>query len=230
MRQRDPGSTQRLISSRIAWRIGVCVSTGPDQRCGRTHRASCAGGRCPCCTQAPAPVRRPGRGDRFAGVERQRRRAAVRERFRTGSMLLEWLDSTTELISVADDLEALQILSELLARLTAVPAPPGLRLLSEHGAGLLGRLQAALARTLPGSQRSLLVDCAFGVEGSTRRAGRSPAARGSALLQHPRARTGRSEGTVASHRSQSHGGRSGLRPLGCVAQPMGRGGRDGRCG
>lgn len=78
----------------------------------------------------------------------------------SGSMLLERLDATAPLANVPDGLEALQILSELLARLTALPAPPGLRLLSEVGAGLLDRVQSALTRSLPPSQRSLLVNCA----------------------------------------------------------------------
>ena len=78
----------------------------------------------------------------------------------SGSMLLERLDATSHLIDVADDMEALRILSELLARLTAVPAPPGLRLLSDVGAELLERVGLALQRSLPASTRSLLVECA----------------------------------------------------------------------
>lgn len=82
----------------------------------------------------------------------------------SGSILLERLDATSPLIDVADDLEALQILSELLARLTAVPAPPGLRLLSDVGAELLERCGSALKRSLPASKRALLVDCAAALE------------------------------------------------------------------
>jgi len=79
---------------------------------------------------------------------------------RSGSMLLERLDPTSPLMDVADDLQALRILSELMARLTAVPAPPGLRLLSDVGAELLERVRSALMRSLPASTRGLLVDCA----------------------------------------------------------------------
>src|ERR1700722_20036996 len=43
----------------------------------------------------------------------------------SGSMLLERLDADRSLASVRDDLAALQILSELLARLSSVPAPDG---------------------------------------------------------------------------------------------------------
>lgn len=77
----------------------------------------------------------------------------------TGSMLLERLDATTSLVTIPDDMEAFQVLSELLARLTATAAPPGVPLLSDIGADLLERVQSALQRSLPESQRSLLVRC-----------------------------------------------------------------------
>ncbi len=78
----------------------------------------------------------------------------------TGSMLLERLNPTRSLRDLADDTEALQVLLELLARLTAVQAPPGLPRLADIGAGLLDRAEVALAGSLPESQRSLLVQCA----------------------------------------------------------------------
>jgi streptomycin 6-kinase len=78
----------------------------------------------------------------------------------TGSMLLERLDATSSLATIPDDMEAFQLSSELLARLTAIAAPPGLLLLSDVGADLLDRFQSALRRSLPESQRSLLVRCA----------------------------------------------------------------------
>jgi streptomycin 6-kinase len=77
----------------------------------------------------------------------------------TGSMLLERLDATSALVNVADDVEAFQILSELLARLDAMAAPFGVRRLSDFGAELLDRLPAVLMRPLPDSQRSVLVSC-----------------------------------------------------------------------
>ena len=83
---------------------------------------------------------------------------------RSGSMLLERLDATSSLMDVADGVEALRILSELMARLTAEPAPPGLRLLSDVGAELLDRVQSALTRSLPASTRTLLVGCAASLE------------------------------------------------------------------
>jgi len=89
----------------------------------------------------------------------------------SGSMLLERLDATRSLANIPDDMEAFQIVSELLARLTAIAAPPGLPLVSdmvtasgsqigfEYGAGLLDRVQSALRRSLPDLERSLLVQC-----------------------------------------------------------------------
>lgn len=89
----------------------------------------------------------------------------------TGSMLLERLDATSSLATIPDDMEAFQIVSELLARLTAIAAPPGVPLVSdmvtvsgsqigfEYGAGILDRVQSALRRSLPDLERSLLVQC-----------------------------------------------------------------------
>ena len=64
----------------------------------------------------------------------------------SGSMLLERLDAEQSLGSVADDLAALEILSELLAQLSAVPAPAGLRRLADVGADLLVRADLVLPR------------------------------------------------------------------------------------
>lgn len=52
-------------------------------------------------------------------------------------MLLERLDDERSLGTVRDDHEALRILSELLARLVAVPAPPRLRQLRDIATGML---------------------------------------------------------------------------------------------
>ncbi len=83
---------------------------------------------------------------------------------RSGAMLLERLDATSPLMDIADGLEALRILSELMARLTALPAPPGLRLLSDVGADLLERVRSVLKRSIPASKRTLLLDCAAALE------------------------------------------------------------------
>jgi streptomycin 6-kinase len=57
----------------------------------------------------------------------------------SGSMLLDRLDADRSLGSL-DDLVALQTLSELLARLTAVEAPAGIRHLSDVAAAMLERV------------------------------------------------------------------------------------------
>ena len=74
----------------------------------------------------------------------------------SGSMLLERLNADRTLATVTDDLAALQILSELLARLSAVPAPAGLRRLSDFAADLLDRVPRALTLARDPSQPSLI--------------------------------------------------------------------------
>jgi streptomycin 6-kinase len=82
----------------------------------------------------------------------------------SGSMLLERLDADRPLASVEDDLAALQILSEILARLSAVPAPAGIRQLSEFGADLLDRVPRALTLVRDPSQHGLIRACAAALE------------------------------------------------------------------
>jgi streptomycin 6-kinase len=82
----------------------------------------------------------------------------------SGSMLLERLDADRTLDTVRDDLAALQILSELLARLNAVPAPAGLRRLSDVGADLLDRVPRALTLVPDPSQQGLIRACASALE------------------------------------------------------------------
>lgn len=78
----------------------------------------------------------------------------------SGSMLLERLDATRPLATVDDDLVALQIICNLLARLNAVAAPAGLRRLTDVASVMLDRVPRAL--TLPGGppQRQLVEACA----------------------------------------------------------------------
>jgi streptomycin 6-kinase len=78
----------------------------------------------------------------------------------SGSMLLERLDADRPLATVLDDLAALQILSELLARLCSVPAPAGMRQLSDFGADLLDRVPRALTLGSDPSQHRLIEACA----------------------------------------------------------------------
>jgi streptomycin 6-kinase len=82
----------------------------------------------------------------------------------SGSMLLERLDADRSLSTVSDDLAALQILSELLARLSAVPAPAGLRRLSDIAADLLDRVPRALTLVRDPSQPRLIQACASALE------------------------------------------------------------------
>jgi streptomycin 6-kinase len=81
----------------------------------------------------------------------------------SGSMLLERLDSGRTLESVPDDLAALQTLSELLARLCAVPAPAGMRRLADVAAAMLDRVPTALALLSDPVVRRLVETCAGAV-------------------------------------------------------------------
>ncbi|MEV0697872.1 aminoglycoside phosphotransferase family protein [Saccharopolyspora sp. NPDC050389] len=81
----------------------------------------------------------------------------------SGSMLLERL-TTRSLSSVDDDVTAARILAGLLARLSAVPAPPGVRRLSEIAAAMITEAPGACARLTDPAQRRLLEHCAGVVE------------------------------------------------------------------
>jgi len=81
----------------------------------------------------------------------------------TGTMLLERLDSGRMLDSVEDSREAVLVIAGLLARLTAGPAPEGMRRLSDIAAGMLDRVPAALAAVSGPADRALLADCAAAV-------------------------------------------------------------------
>jgi streptomycin 6-kinase len=78
----------------------------------------------------------------------------------TGTMLLERLDATRPLSSVADDTAALQILAELLARLVAVPAPEDLRHLADIAAAMLDQVPRAVPRLRDPAQQRLVRTCA----------------------------------------------------------------------
>ncbi|MGW5047119.1 aminoglycoside phosphotransferase family protein [Streptomyces griseoluteus] len=78
----------------------------------------------------------------------------------TGTLLLERLDEHRPLSALPDTREAVDVLGALLARLTAHPAPPGLRRLGDMARGMTARLPRALrAEPDPGTRR-LLRDCA----------------------------------------------------------------------
>ncbi len=81
----------------------------------------------------------------------------------TGTLLLERLDEDRPLSGVPDVMKATGVLAGLLARITAVPAPAGLRRLDGVVAGMFERLPAVLAALAsPGADgdRRLLADCA----------------------------------------------------------------------
>ncbi|MFJ4779399.1 aminoglycoside phosphotransferase family protein [Streptomyces sp. NPDC088762] len=83
----------------------------------------------------------------------------------TGSMLLERLDETRPLSALAerDARQAVRVVAELLARLTAAPAPAGLRGLGEIVAGMPADVPEALRRLADEGDRRLLRDCAAAV-------------------------------------------------------------------
>ncbi|MER5933822.1 aminoglycoside phosphotransferase family protein [Streptomyces sp. NPDC002054] len=80
----------------------------------------------------------------------------------TGTLLLERLDERRHLsaVAAADPRRAVQVIAELLARLTAVPAPPGMRGLGDMAAGLLAAVPEAVGKLPDGRERELLLDCA----------------------------------------------------------------------
>ncbi|MEE1751559.1 aminoglycoside phosphotransferase family protein [Streptomyces sp. SP18CS02] len=80
-----------------------------------------------------------------------------------GTMLLERLDAGRPLSSVADDSAAMRILAELMARLAAVPAPPGLPHLADIAAAMLDEVPRALPALADPVERRLLRTCAAAV-------------------------------------------------------------------
>lgn len=87
----------------------------------------------------------------------------LRDDAATGAMLLERCDPHRSLDHVPDDLAACEILSELLARLTSVPAPPGLRQLSDIADRLVLRAEAVLAKIADHDHHQLIGDCTAAV-------------------------------------------------------------------
>ncbi|MFJ6780624.1 aminoglycoside phosphotransferase family protein [Streptomyces yangpuensis] len=83
----------------------------------------------------------------------------------TGTLLLERLDAGRDLAGLArrDARQAVRVVGELLARLTAVPAPAGLRGLGDMAAGMLADVPRALGRLVDERDRRLLRDCAAAV-------------------------------------------------------------------
>ncbi|MFD7630910.1 aminoglycoside phosphotransferase family protein [Streptomyces sp. NPDC059851] len=80
----------------------------------------------------------------------------------TGSLLLERLDERRPLSGPAerDPRRAVRVVGDLLARLTAVRAPAGIRGLGPVAAGMLERVPTALAAIPDVRARGLVADCA----------------------------------------------------------------------
>jgi streptomycin 6-kinase len=78
----------------------------------------------------------------------------------TGTMLLERLDETRMLSHVPDVHQAVVTIAELLAHLTAFPAPPGMRRLGDIAQGMLDQTPWAIGRIPDPETRRLLADCA----------------------------------------------------------------------
>jgi streptomycin 6-kinase len=76
----------------------------------------------------------------------------------SGAMLLRLRPRT--LATLPDDLEALEIIARLLAELSAVRAPHGLRRLSDVAAEMLDRVPRALSMVADPAERRLLAACA----------------------------------------------------------------------
>ncbi|MFD8457850.1 aminoglycoside phosphotransferase family protein [Streptomyces antimycoticus] len=81
----------------------------------------------------------------------------------TGTMLLERLDASRPLSSLPDDTAAIGVLAGLLARLTSVPAPGGLRRLSDIAAAMLERTPDAVASLRDPAEQRLVRVCASAV-------------------------------------------------------------------
>lgn len=81
----------------------------------------------------------------------------------TGTLLLERLDSGRVLADLPDSREATLVVARLLARLTAVEAPAGLRRLGDIAARWPHRTSAVLPRVCDPAERRLLADCAAAV-------------------------------------------------------------------
>ncbi|MEU9095070.1 aminoglycoside phosphotransferase family protein [Streptomyces sp. NPDC048428] len=83
----------------------------------------------------------------------------------TGTMLLERLDGERALSGVADAREAVRVVAELLAGLTAVPVPQGcgLRGLGDVAARMVGAAPGVAGALADEGERRLVLDCAAAV-------------------------------------------------------------------
>ncbi|MEV0316915.1 aminoglycoside phosphotransferase family protein [Streptomyces sp. NPDC050658] len=77
----------------------------------------------------------------------------------TGTMLLERLDSARMLSTMEDIHKAVLVIAELLARLTAVPAPAGMRRLGDIAAEMVDELPDALKEIGDPAERAIVERC-----------------------------------------------------------------------
>jgi streptomycin 6-kinase len=78
----------------------------------------------------------------------------------SGAMLLERLDASRDLNTVQNDLAAAKIIAELLVQLNSVPAPAGLRRLTDVAAAILAGTAEAIRLVEDPNERRLLISCA----------------------------------------------------------------------
>jgi streptomycin 6-kinase len=78
----------------------------------------------------------------------------------SGAMLLERLDASRDLNTMEDDLAAARIIADLLVQLNSVPAPPGMRRLSDVAAATLAGAPDAIRLAEDSEERQLLIKCA----------------------------------------------------------------------
>ncbi|MEV5494498.1 aminoglycoside phosphotransferase family protein [Nonomuraea fuscirosea] len=81
----------------------------------------------------------------------------------TGTMLLERLDGGRSLAAVPDVMEALDVLSGLLRRLVAHPAPEGVRRLDDIARAMLERAEQIAGKPVPDEERYWVGVCASAV-------------------------------------------------------------------
>jgi streptomycin 6-kinase len=78
----------------------------------------------------------------------------------SGAMLLERLDASRDLSTMLDDFAAAKIIAELLVQLNSVPAPPGMRRLSDVAAATLAGTPEAIRLAEDRDEGQLLINCA----------------------------------------------------------------------
>ena len=124
-----------------------------------------------------------------------------------------------------DDLAAAKIIAELLVHFNSVPAPAGMRQLSDVAAATLAGMPDAIRLAGDPDERRLLINCAARFQELITDPNRgSLAALGSALLQHS-FHTGWRE-RVEGDRSEAAQRRFRVRAVAGVVEPLGRSGQD----